>query len=184
LNFQPTKIQDVILIEPRVFEDPRGFFFESYNQMEFARHLIGAVFVQDNHSSSAKGVLRGLHFQKEPKAQAKLIRVIRGEIFDVVVDMRKESPTFGESFCTVLSAKSHAMLYIPKGLAHGFCVLEDSTEVLYKTSDFYSPAHESGIRWNDPTLAIKWPKLNVDYIISEKDQKLPFWNDLFKEAKQ
>lgn len=178
MEFIPTTISDVVLIEPKIHSDGRGFFVESYRKDVFEQNGIRINFVQDNHNRSAKGVLRGLHFQIEPKAQAKLIRVLRGKIFDVVVDVRKNSLHFGKHISVELDAESKKMLYIPVGFAHGFCALEEGTEVLYKVSDYYSPQHERGIRWDDPALAIKWPKLPVDYIISERDQKLSLLKDL------
>jgi dTDP-4-dehydrorhamnose 3,5-epimerase len=163
----PTRLPEVLLIEPRVFGDSRGFFFESWNEREFERAGITAKFVQDNHSRSAQGVLRGLHYQiRQP--QGKLVRVTEGEIFDVAVDMRRSSPNFGKWESARLSAHSKSMLWIPIGFAHGFCVLSDFAEVLYKTTDFYSREHERSILWNDPDLAIPWP-LNGDPILSTKD---------------
>jgi dTDP-4-dehydrorhamnose 3,5-epimerase len=165
----PTRLPEVLLIEPRVFGDSRGFFFESWNEREFERAGITAKFVQDNHSRSAQGVLRGLHYQiRQP--QGKLVRVAEGEIFDVAVDVRRSSPNFGKWESARLSAHSKSMLWIPVGFAHGFCVLSDFAEVLYKTTDFYSPEHERSILWNDPDLAIPWP-LNGDPILSTKDAK-------------
>ena len=178
MKFTRLSIPDVILIEPAVFEDARGFFFETYRQDLFAKNGIHENFVQDNHSRSAKGVLRGLHYQIEPKAQAKFLRVVRGEAFDVAVDIRKNSKTFGKYVSVVLSEENRKMLYIPAGFAHGFCVLKDQTEFLYMVSDFYSPEHERGIVWNDPTLNIDWPKMN--YTLSEKDKKCPAFKNAFK----
>lgn len=177
MNFLKTNIADLIVIEPKVFPDPRGFFFESYKKELFAQYGIKDEFVQDNFSSSAKGVLRGLHFQAEPKAQAKLIRVTRGSVFDAVVDLRKNSPTFGKHFTITLTAENKKTLYVPKGFAHGFLVLEDGTEFFYKVSDYYSPEHERGIIWNDPDVAIAWPRLDCEYILSEKDKKYPRLKD-------
>ncbi len=167
-----------MIVEPRVFEDPRGFFFESYQKALFAEHHLPAEFVQDNHSFSKKGILRGLHFQTEPKAQAKLMRVVRGAIFDVAVDIRENSPTFGRHVSAVLSAENKKMLYIPAGFAHGFLALDDA-EVLYKASNVYSLQHERGILWNDPGLGIQWPKLDTPYLLSEKDQKYPTFREIF-----
>ncbi len=156
MKFTPTAIPDVILIEPKVFGDARGFFMESWNERAFEQAGITAHFVQDNHSRSTKGVLRGLHYQiKQP--QGKLVRVIAGEIFDVVVDIRKNSPSFGNVVTTTLSAENRHMLWVPAGFAHGFCVTSEHAEVLYKTTDFWSPEHERAILWNDPDLAIAWP---------------------------
>jgi len=178
VKFTPTRIPEVVVIEPRVFEDPRGYFFESYQKALFAEHPLPAEFVQDNHSFSKKGVLRGLHFQTEPKAQAKLMRVTRGEIFDVAVDIRENSPTLGQHVSAVLSAENKKMLYIPAGFAHGFLALEDA-EVLYKASNVYSSQHERGILWNDPELGIQWPKLDTSYLLSEKDQRYPTFREMF-----
>ncbi|HOW88168.1 MAG TPA: dTDP-4-dehydrorhamnose 3,5-epimerase [Candidatus Omnitrophota bacterium] len=173
MNFIKTEIDGVIAIEPKIFNDPRGFFYESYRKKLFAEHGIKDDFVQDNISSSARGVLRGLHYQIAPRAQAKLMRVLRGSVYDVVVDIRPRSGTFGKFVAMTLSAENKKMLYVPKGFAHGFCVLEDGTEFLYKVSDYYSPEHERGILWNDPALAIPWPKLDHPFILSEKDKKYP-----------
>ncbi len=163
----PTRLSDVLLLEPRVFGDARGFFFESWNEREFEREGIRAPFVQDNHSRSEKGVLRGLHYQiRQP--QGKLIRVVAGEIFDVAVDIRSGSPTFGRWEGVRLSAESHELLWVPIGFAHGFCVLSESAEVLYKTTDFYAPEHERCILWNDPELHIDWP-LSGAPTLSAKD---------------
>ena len=173
MNFIRTDIEGVIVIEPRVFTDPRGFFYESYRKKLFVQNGIKDDFVQDNISSSAKGVLRGMHYQIAPRAQAKLMRILRGSVYDVVVDIRPRSKTFGKFFAITLSAENQKMLYVPKGFAHGFCVLEDGTEFMYKVSDYYSPEHERGILWSDPGLAIPWPKLGCEFILSEKDKKYP-----------
>ena len=178
MNFIKTSIDGVIVIEPKVLSDSRGFFYESYRKEFFVRNGIPDDFVQDNVSSSAKGVLRGLHYQIAPRAQAKLLRVLRGSVYDVAVDIRPGSPTFGKFFAIVLSAENRKMVYIPQGFAHGFCVLEDGTEFLYKVSDYYSPEHERGILWSDPGLAIPWPKVDREFILSEKDRKYPHLNDL------
>ncbi len=178
MNFIHTEIDGLIVIEPKVFHDPRGFFYESYRKKLFAEHGIKDDFVQDNISSSAKGVLRGLHYQIAPRAQAKLMRVLRGSVYDAVVDIRPRSKTFGKFFTLALSAENKKMLYVPKGFAHGFCVLEEGTEFLYKVSDYYSPEHERGILWNDPALAIPWPKLDCAFILSEKDKKYPILKNL------
>ncbi len=150
-------IPDVLLIEPKVFGDDRGFFFESYNQHQFEEAIGRKItFVQDNHSRSVKGVLRGLHYQiKQP--QGKLVRVVQGEVFDVVVDLRKSSPTFGQWIGEILSAENKKQLWVPEGFAHGFLVLSESAEFLYKTTDYWAPEHERCIAWNDATLAIDWP---------------------------
>ena len=151
-----TSIPDVLMIEPRVFGDARGFFFESWNARAFAAAGIGAAFVQDNHSRSRRGVLRGLHYQIE-HAQAKLVRVIAGEVFDVAVDLRRSSPTFGRHVALGLSMENRRMLYIPPGFAHGFLVVSDVAEFLYKTTDYWYPEHERTLLWNDPALRISWP---------------------------
>ncbi|MEW6512975.1 MAG: dTDP-4-dehydrorhamnose 3,5-epimerase [Pseudomonadota bacterium] len=154
----PTAIPDVLIIEPKVFGDARGFFFESYNRQAFKEATgLDVDFVQDNHSKSAKGVLRGLHYQLPPKAQGKLVRVVQGEVFDVAVDIRKSSPTFGKWVGDILSAENKKQLWIPPGFAHGFLTLSDTAEFLYKTTDYYSPEHERGLLWSDPALGIPWP---------------------------
>jgi len=166
----PLAIPDIILFEPRVFGDDRGFFFESFNQKTFEEIVgIATTFVQDNHSKSTKGVLRGLHYQLHPKAQGKLIRAIQGEIFDVVVDIRKDSPTFGQWLGEVLSADNKKQLWIPLGFAHGFLTLSETAEILYKATDFYAPEYERCIAWNDPDIGIEWP-LQSEPITSERDQ--------------
>ena len=172
------EIPDVLLIEPKVFGDSRGFFYESYRKDAFSELGIEVDFVQDNHSRSAKGVLRGLHFQRSPRQQAKLVRVVRGEVLDVAVDIRKGSPTFGRSVAVNLSEENRRMLFIPEGFAHGFCVLKDDTEFLYKCSEIYSPEHEGGLLWSDPALKIEWPRLDCDYILSDKDRAYPLLKDL------
>ena len=162
-------IPDVLLFEPKVFGDERGFFFESFNQQRFnAATGLDLQFVQDNHSKSAKGVLRGLHYQLPPKAQGKLVRVVAGEVFDVAVDIRKNSPTFGQWVGEILSGDNKRQLWIPPGLAHGFVVLSDSAEFLYKTTGYYAPEMERCIRWDDPDLAIDWP-IGGEPVLSGKD---------------
>ncbi|MCM2131840.1 dTDP-4-dehydrorhamnose 3,5-epimerase [Larsenimonas rhizosphaerae] len=174
----PQNIPDVILFEPRVFGDERGFFFESFNQKQFdeavGRHI---EFVQDNHSRSSQGVLRGLHYQLAPYAQGKLVRVVEGEVFDVAVDLRESSPTFGQWVGAHLSAENKHQLWVPEGFAHGFVVLSESADFLYKTTDFYAPKHERSIRWDDETLAIDWP-LSGDVSVSEKDAASPYFADV------
>ncbi|XWK90412.1 MAG: dTDP-4-dehydrorhamnose 3,5-epimerase [Phormidium sp.] len=163
-----TEIPDVLLIEPKVFGDSRGFFFESFNQQAFSEKTgVEVNFVQDNHSRSSKNVLRGLHYQIE-QAQGKLVRVVSGEIFDVAVDVRKNSPTFGQWVGYLLSAENKQQLWIPAGFAHGFLVVSETAEVLYKATDYYAPQHERSILWNDPDLAIAWP-LDSEPILSAKD---------------
>lgn len=174
-----TAIPDVMVLEPKVFGDERGFFFESFNQKAFNEATgLNVNFVQDNHSKSARNVLRGLHYQ-EQQAQGKLVRVVQGEVFDVAVDIRKDSPTFGQWVGEILSAENKKQLWIPAGLAHGFVVLSDSAEFLYKTTDYYAPAYERSIRWDDPTLAIKWP-IDGEPIVSKKDEAGDlFSNEIF-----
>jgi len=163
-----TSLAGVLIVEPKVFGDARGFFFESFNMRRFAELTgINAAFVQDNHSRSAKGVLRGLHYQIE-QPQGKLVRVIAGEVFDVAVDLRRSSPTFGKWCGNNLSAENKREVWIPPGFAHGFLVLSDSAEVLYKTTDYWAPEHERCIRWDDPQLNIRWP-LDGKPLLSEKD---------------
>jgi dTDP-4-dehydrorhamnose 3,5-epimerase len=177
MNILPTEIPDVLIIEPRIFGDDRGFFFESYNERAFADKAgITAHFVQDNHSRSCQNVLRGLHYQIQ-QSQGKLVRAIVGTIFDVAVDIRKSSPTFGQWISCLISAENKRMLWIPAGFAHGFLVLSDYAEVLYKTTDYYAPQHERCILWNDPDLAIDWP-LTAAPILSAKDEG----GQLFKSA--
>ena len=170
-SFKRLEIPDVVLIEPKVFRDDRGFFMESYKRSEFVDFGIDEMFVQDNHSRSRRGVLRGLHYQNPPRAQAKLVRVIDGEIFDVAVDIRKGSPTYGRWVGVYLSDENMRMLYIPVGFAHGFLALSDVAEVLYKTSDEYSPEHEAGIVWNDPEVGIDWPV--EEPVLSPRDCRWP-----------
>ena len=169
MKVTPLNIPDVLLIEPQVFGDDRGFFFESFNQEKF-EEVIGRKinFVQDNHSKSIKGVLRGLHYQVSPKAQGKLVRVTQGEVFDVAVDLRQSSPTFGKWVGEILSASNFKQMWIPKGFAHGFLTLSDTAEFLYKTTDFYSVEHERSILWNDKTIDISWPISNIS--LSNKDK--------------
>ncbi len=166
----PTAIDGVLVIEPKVFGDARGFFFESFNAQAFAAATgARAPFVQDNHSRSARGVLRGLHWQEAPYSQGKLVRVTRGAVFDVAVDIRPESPTFGRWFGTELSGDNHRQLWIAAGLAHGFLVVSESADFLYKTTAYYAPAAERTIRWDDADLAIAWPDVGVAPIVSAKD---------------
>jgi dTDP-4-dehydrorhamnose 3,5-epimerase len=164
----PSAIPDVVVIEPAVFGDARGFFFESWNEKDFAK-LAGrdVHFVQDNHSASGRGVLRGLHYQLL-QPQGKLVRVVAGEVFDVAVDLRRSSPTFGRWVGEILSAQNKRMMWVPEGFAHGFLVLSDSAEFLYKTTDFYAPAHERVLLWNDPQLGISWPQ-GVEPLLKPKD---------------
>ena len=168
----PLAIPDVIAFEPRVFKDARGFFFESFNARSFAEAVGRPVaFVQDNFSHSAKGVLRGMHYQLAPKAEDKIVRCLRGALLDVIVDLRPDSPTFLKHFSIELSAENRTMLFVPKGFAHGFLTLTDETEAFYLVTEFYSPQHERGLRYNDPRLAIRWPFEPA--VISDKDRNHP-----------
>jgi len=173
MPFESTNIAGLWIFKPEVFEDSRGYFFESYNEEVFHRQGIREKFIQDNQSSSAYGVIRGLHYQLPPYAQAKLVRVLRGKILDVVVDIRKGSPTYGQVYSEVLSAKNKKQLFISPGFAHGFSVLSKKAEVLYKCNTFYNRESEAGIKYNDPTLNIDWRIPSRDEIISEKDAQLP-----------
>ena len=169
MKVTPLHIPDVLLIEPEIFGDDRGFFFESFNQENFKKVTGNKInFVQDNHSKSIKGVLRGLHYQLPPKAQGKLVRVMQGEVFDVVVDLRQTSVTFGKWAGEILSAENKKQIWIPEGFAHGFLTLSDTAEFLYKTTNFYSLEHEHSIIWNDPNIGIKWPDINI--VLSAKDK--------------
>lgn len=171
MNIIPTSIPDVLIIEPKVFGDERGFFFESFNQKVFTEKTgITSEFVQDNHSRSAQGVLRGLHYQIQ-QTQGKLLRVVAGEIFDVAVDMRKSSPTFGQWVGCILSAENKRQFWVPPGFAHGFLVISDTAEVLYKTTDYYAPKYERSLLWNDPDVGIEWPLNGITPILSVKDQE-------------
>lgn len=177
MEFHETRLKSAYLIKLRIFKDERGFFMESYSKKEFATAGIDVDFVQDNHSLSvSKGVLRGLHFQNPDDTQAKLVRVTRGAAYDVIVDLRKDSPTFGKWEGFELTADNYLMLYIPRGFAHGFCTLEDYTEFQYKCDNFYAPQNETGIIWNDPDLKIYWPIENP--ILSEKDKQNKFFKDI------
>ncbi len=169
MKFQPTQIADVILIQPQVFQDPRGFFFEFWHARKFAEHGLDVNFVQDNHSKSARESLRGLHYQL-PNAQGKLVRAIQGKVFDVAVDLRQSSETFGRWVGAWLSARNKTMMWIPPGFAHGFYVVTASAEMVYKATDFYSPQDEHVIRWNDPELGIDWPLIKArEPRLSSKD---------------
>ena len=176
MNATPLAIPDVILFEPKVFGDDRGFFFESFNQARFEEAVGHAVsFVQDNHSKSTRGVLRGLHYQIQ-QPQGKLVRVAQGEVFDVAVDIRRSSPTFGKWVGALLSAENKHQLWVPEGFAHGFVVLSETAEFLYKTTNYYAPAHERSILWNDPDLAIDW-KFDGQPLLSAKDQAAKTLNE-------
>jgi dTDP-4-dehydrorhamnose 3,5-epimerase len=173
--FERLEIPDIVLVKPKVFSDQRGFFLETYKYSEFFKNGIKEYFVQDNHSKSVKNVLRGLHYQNNPKAQGKLVRCTKGRVWDVGVDIRKGSPYFGKWVGLELSEENFYMLYIPAGFAHGFCVLSDIAEVQYKCTEEYSIELDSGIRWDDPDININWPIR--DPLLSEKDLKLPFLKD-------
>ena len=172
MKFTPTSIPDVILIEPKVFGDARGFFMESWERRKFAEAGIDVDFVQDNHSRSVKGTLRGLHYQLPPHPQGKLVRVTVGEVFDVALDIRKGSPTFGQSVGETLSADNRRQLWIPPGFAHGFLVTSDVAEFQYRCTDFYAPDYEASIRWDDADLGIDWP-IEGKPLLSEKDASAP-----------
>jgi dTDP-4-dehydrorhamnose 3,5-epimerase len=170
-TFSQTSLPGVTIIEPGVFTDHRGFFMETYKKSEFAAAGIDADFVQDNHSRSVRGTLRGLHLQRAPKAQAKLVRVLEGEVFDVAADIRPDSPTYGAWVSVVLSSENRRSVFIPAGYAHGFCVVSAEAQILYKTTDEYAPELEWGVRWNDPLLAIRWPI--SDPRLSPRDERWP-----------
>ncbi len=176
MDIKSTPIEGLLIIEPQVFTDPRGYFYESYNKEKFVAAGINIEFVQDNQSLSQKGIVRGLHFQAPPFDQGKLVRVIQGAVLDVAVDIRKNSPTYGQNFSIELSAQNRTMFYIPPGFAHGFETLEDNTIFLYKCTDVYNKQSEGGLLWNDSELGIKWQ--SYDPLISEKDKILPLFKDL------
>lgn len=180
MNVIPTALPEVLILEPRVFGDARGFFTESWNEQTFNKAVGHDVrFVQDNHSRSARGVLRGLHFQLPPHTQGKLVRVVSGAVFDVAVDMRRSSANFGRWVGVELSADNHRQLWVPPGFAHGFLVLSETADFLYKTTDFYAPQAEGCVRWDDPTIGVRWPETGVVPVLAEKDAKAP----LLAEAK-
>ena len=174
-RFTRSDIPEVVLIEPPVFPDARGFFMETYKRSEFVSAGINEIFVQCNQSKSPEGILRGLHYQKEPKGQAKLIRALSGEIYDVVVDLRRGGPSYGRSIAMMLSAENKRMLYVPVGFAHGFCVTSVEAEILYMTTEEYSPREEAGVLWNDPDLKIDWPI--AEPILSPRDRAWPRLHD-------
>jgi dTDP-4-dehydrorhamnose 3,5-epimerase len=177
MNVQTTPMPGLLVIEPRVFDDSRGYFYEAWNEATFAEQGIGGHFVQDNQSKSSYGVIRGLHYQLNPYAQAKLIRCLEGTILDVVVDIRKDSPTYGQNYSLELSASNHRQLYIPAGFAHGFSVLSPTATILYKCDHLYHKESEAGIRFNDPQLGIDW-KIDIGAaIVSERDNSLPLFRD-------
>ena len=178
MQYRKLAIPEVVLFEPTCFGDDRGFFFESFNQKVFeAATGLKRDFVQDNHSKSVRGVLRGLHYQLPPMAQGKLVRVVQGEVFDVAVDIRKDSSTFGQWVGELLSAENKRQLWIPEGFAHGFLTLSETAEFLYKTTNFYSKEHEGGIVWNDREINISWPTVGEAFKLSCKDSDLPTFNE-------
>ena len=174
-RFSRLEISEVVLIEPNVLLDERGFFMETYKYSEFAAHGMKEPFVQENHSRSSRRILRGLHYQRRPKAQGKLVRAVSGEVFDVAVDLRKGSPTYGKWVGMMLSAENKRMLYIPPWCAHGFCVLSEEAEVVYKVTEEYAPEYEAGILWNDSGLGIQWPI--EDPILSDRDRAWPTFGE-------
>ena len=177
MNYRETEIKGVYIIEPRVFTDTRGYFMEAYKQAEFDEHIGHVDFIQDNESMSSRNVLRGLHYQKGEFSQAKLVRVIKGRVLDVAVDIRKSSPTFGRHVAIELNEDNKWQFFIPRGFAHGFLVLSDEAVFTYKVDNVYAPQAEAGIRWDDPTLGIEWPVSAGDVLTSEKDLKAPFLKD-------
>lgn len=178
MTIEKTAIEDLVIINPTVFEDSRGYFFEAYNQSKFQENGISYKFIQDNQSFSKRGVIRGLHLQINPFAQAKLVRVLEGEILDVAVDLRKNSPTYGQHVSVILSAENKKQLMVPHGFAHGFSVLSETASVLYKVDQLYHKESERGIRYDDPTLAIDWQLDSNEVIVSDKDIILPSFNDI------
>ena len=177
MEFKKTNIEDVYIIEPKVFNDARGYFFEAWKKEEFEQHIGPVEFIQDNESKSSYGVLRGLHYQKGDFSQAKLVRVIKGRVLDVAVDLRKSSPTFGKHVMTELSDENKRQFFIPRGFAHGFLVLSDEAIFTYKVDNVYAPQAEAGIRWNDPDVGIQWPIAPQQVLTSDKDLKQPLLRD-------
>ena len=177
MEYKETEIKGVYVIEPRVFNDARGYFMEAWKESEFEEHVGSVHFIQDNESKSSYGVLRGLHYQKGDSSQAKLVRVIKGKVVDVAVDVRKSSPTFGKHVMVELSEDNKRQFFIPRGFAHGFLVLSDEAVFTYKVDNPYAPQQEAGIRWNDPQLGIEWPIDPADVLTSEKDLKQPLLRD-------
>ena len=177
MEYKETKIKGVFIIEPKVFQDARGYFMEAWKQQEFDEHVGPTVFIQDNESKSSYGVLRGLHYQKGDASQAKLVRVIKGKVLDVAVDIRKSSPTFGQHVMVELSEENKRQFFIPRGFAHGFLVLSDEAIFTYKVDNPYAPQCDAGIRWNDPALGIEWPIDPAKVLTSEKDLKQPLLKD-------
>ncbi len=177
MNITPTSLPEVLIIEPRVWGDARGFFFESYHERKYVEAGIDAHFVQDNHSRSRRGTLRGLHFQKT-RPQGKLCRVVRGEVFDVAVDIRPGSPRFGQWAGAVLSEENQRQIWVPRGFAHGFLVLSESADFLYKCDELYDPSDEAGVRWDDPSIGIQWPHTQCEFLLSDKDRVLPLLSEI------
>jgi dTDP-4-dehydrorhamnose 3,5-epimerase len=178
MKVTPTELPGVLVLEPKVFGDARGFFMESFNQRTFDQAVGHEVkFVQDNHSRSSRGVLRGLHYQLPPHAQGKLVRVTTGRVWDVAVDLRRGSATFGKWTGTELSSENHRQMWVPPGFAHGFVVMSDSADFLYKTTDYYAPQAERCVRWDDPALGITWPEVGVQFVLSGKDAVGPLLQD-------
>lgn len=175
-----TAVEGLVIIEPRIFGDHRGYFFESFSEREFAENVAPVRFVQDNESMSSYGVLRGLHFQKPPHAQSKLVRVVKGKVLDVAVDLRSDSPTYGKYVAVELSDENHRQFFIPKGFAHGFCVLSEEVIFQYKCDDYYAPQSEGSVKWNDPDIGIDWKLPAEDIVLSEKDGCSPFLKELDK----
>lgn len=178
MNVIKTDIQGVVIVEPKVFGDHRGYFFESFSEKDFAEAVGEVKFVQDNESKSSYGVLRGLHFQKPPHAQAKLVRVVKGRVLDVAVDLRKGSPTFGKHVAVELTEENHRQLFIPRGFAHGFAVLSDEAVFQYKCDNYYAPQSEGSVLWNDPDIGIEWGIPSEDVMLSEKDRNAALLKDL------
>ncbi len=179
MNIIQTEIEGVVIIEPKVFGDERGYFFESFSQQKFVEQVCKTTFVQDNESKSRYGVLRGLHFQKPPFAQSKLVRVVQGKVLDVAVDIRKGSPTFGKHVAVELSAENKRQFFVPRGFAHGFVVLSDEAIFQYKCDNYYAPEHEGSVLWSDPALGIDWKIPFTDIILSGKDKESPLLKDAF-----
>ena len=178
MNFNKTDIPEILIIEPKLFGDERGYFLESFNKNTFEENIGEVNFVQDNESKSSKGVIRGLHFQKPPYTQAKLVRCIEGEVLDVAVDIRKGSPTYGKYVAVKLSGENKKQLFVPRGFAHGFAVLSDTAIFAYKVDNIYAPEYDAGLHWNDPKINIKWGINEEDILVSKKDLKLPFLSEL------
>ncbi|ATA91934.1 MULTISPECIES: dTDP-4-dehydrorhamnose 3,5-epimerase [Capnocytophaga] len=179
MNIIQTEIKDVIIIEPKIFGDERGYFFESFSQEKFVEQVCKTTFVQDNESKSRYGVVRGLHFQKPPFSQSKLVRVVVGKVLDVAVDIRKGSPTFGKHVAVELSAENKRQLFVPRGFAHGFAVLSEEVIFQYKCDNYYNPKEEGSVLWNDPALQIDWKIPHQDIILSQKDKESPLLKDAF-----